>query len=721
MRMKMSLKNKIISLTLLAAILPALTIAIVVMVQKNQIATVAAVELDKQWRNTIDEITGHSARGVYNTCNMAHEIVQGQVNQGLSTAHDMLKEMGNPNLSSSDVAWSAVNQFTKETKTVSLPKMNVGNTWLKQNKSLSEATPLVDKVADVLGGTCTIFQRMNDSGDMLRVATNVETTDNTRSIGTYVPARNPDGTPNEVVQSVLSGKTYRGRAYVVDAWYLTAYEPMYDSHNKIIGALYYGVKQSTMDEINEYIKGITVGKTGYVYVIGSKGSQKGDYIISYQGKRDGENIWEAKDANGNYMIQNIVNHSVEAGDGKVIMERYPWKNKDDTVARWKTAACVYFEPWGWVIGSSMYDDDIVKASEVTNVALADILRAVIIVSPILVLLIGSFALFVGTRMGKKLQNLAGVLAEGSHQVTAAAQQVSSAGQSLADGASRQAALIEEASSSLEEMAAMIKQNASSSSTAANLMSESTRHVDKAGSSAGNMIEAMGQIKEATDQTSKIIKTIDEIAFQTNLLALNAAVEAARAGEAGKGFAVVAEEVRNLAMRSADAAKNTSSLIQSTVDRVKSGVDVVTGLKAALTEVTDSSQQVSRLVDEISAASSEQATGIDQLNDSVSGVDQLTQQTAAGAEEGASAAEELSGQAESMMASVLDLLEIVKGNKEDAGTHSAHGAHYDRPISSVSAHKTNKFWKKDTPSKSVKPNNQMEDEFPLDDDDGAAGF
>ncbi len=549
--MEMSLKNKIIGLTLLAAILPAATTAIVVMVKKNQIATVASVELDKQWENTINEITGHSAQGVYNMCKMA------------------------------------------------------------------------------------------------------------------------DAATNN------------------------------------------NVDPETMNAIRARIMDIELGKSGYVYVIGSEGAEKGCYLVSHKGTRDGDNIWGAKDADGNMVIQNIVNHSVEAGDGKLVIERYPWQNKGEAEPRWKTAACMYYEPWGWVIGSSMYEDDVVKASEVTNTALAQILMSVLIASPILVLLIGAFSLFVGTRLGKKLQLLAGVLSDGSGQVTSAAQQVSSSGQSLADGASRQAALIEESSASLEEMSAMIKQNADSSSTASKLMTESNKHVDRAGTSAGNMIDAMDQIKTATDQTSKIIRTIDEIAFQTNLLALNAAVEAARAGEAGKGFAVVAEEVRNLAMRSAEAAKNTSSLIQGTVDRVKSGADVVSGLKEALTEVTDSSQQVSRLVEEISAASTEQAQGIDQLNDSVSGVDQLIQQTAAGAEEGASAAEELSGQAESMMGSVVELTSIVQGGKIVNTDHRSHPSMvYKREEPRRST---------ETPKPEYKSSSEPEDSFPLDDDEGAAGF
>ena len=250
---------------------------------------------------------------------------------------------------------------------------------------------------------------------------------------------------------------------------------------------------------------------------------------------------------------------------------------------------------------------------------------------------------------------------GTDEVTSASGQISSGAQSLAEAASEQAASVEETSATLEEMASLTKQNADNSRTAAGLMTETKALVEKAGSSTTNMDKAMQDIKSATDETSKIIKTIDEIAFQTNLLALNAAVEAARAGEAGKGFAVVAEEVRNLAMRSAEAAKNTSSLIEDTVTRVSSGVQVVEDLKTALGEVTTSTDKVGNLVSEISAASSEQAQGIDQVNIAVTQVDKVTQQNAASAEESASAAEELSGQSETMRGSVIELVELVNGS------------------------------------------------------------
>ena len=183
---------------------------------------------------------------------------------------------------------------------------------------------------------------------------------------------------------------------------------------------------------------------------------------------------------------------------------------------------------------------------------------------------------------------------------------------------------------------------------------------------GRLTESMGEITRASEETSKIIKTIDEIAFQTNLLALNAAVEAARAGEAGAGFAVVADEVRNLAMRAADAAKNTANLIEGTVKKVKDGSDLVSRTNEAFQQVAGSSAKAADLVAEIAAASNEQAQGINQINTAVTELDKVTQQNAANAEESASAAEEMSAQAETMLGMVGELVAMVGG----AGTDDA---------------------------------------------------
>ena len=259
------------------------------------------------------------------------------------------------------------------------------------------------------------------------------------------------------------------------------------------------------------------------------------------------------------------------------------------------------------------------------------------------------------RISEKMNNSA-------QEVASAAGQVSSAGQLLAQGASEQAAAIEETSASLEEMSSMIKQNADHAGQADKLMHETKQVMGQANGSMGQLSTSMEEISKASEETSKIIKTIDEIAFQTNLLALNAAVEAARAGEAGAGFAVVADEVRNLAMRAAEAAKNTAGMIEQTVKKVKEGADLTTKTAQDFVHVVKRAEKVAELVGEISAASNEQAHGIDQTNESVAEMDKVVQQNAASAEESASAGEQLNAQAEEMKFMVEELAAIVGGSK-----------------------------------------------------------
>ncbi len=268
------------------------------------------------------------------------------------------------------------------------------------------------------------------------------------------------------------------------------------------------------------------------------------------------------------------------------------------------------------------------------------------------------AFFIIRSITHTLRRISTHMADGADQVAAASSQVSSSSQSLAEGAAQQAASLEETAASLEEMASMTKANAENADQANHLMEDAKRIVGEANDSMKELKEAMDKINAASDETAKIIKTIDEIAFQTNLLALNAAVEAARAGEAGAGFAVVADEVRSLAMRAAEAAKSTSVLIEDNLLNIKQGTDLVTSTDEAFERVATSSAKVAELIGEIASASSEQASGIDQVNRATSEMDKTTQQVAANAEETAAASEELSAQAATLNGMVEELRRMV---------------------------------------------------------------
>ena len=308
--------------------------------------------------------------------------------------------------------------------------------------------------------------------------------------------------------------------------------------------------------------------------------------------------------------------------------------------------------------------DEVKAGVMTDEAMLtaaqDTKRNVTVVG-IAAIIIGTLlAYFISRGIVKTLTRIISGLNEGADQVNDASAQVSMASQQLAEGAGEQASSLEETSSALEEMAAMTRTNADNAKQANELAGAAQNNAAQGDQTMQQLNDAMTAINDSSGQISKIIKVIEEIAFQTNLLALNAAVEAARAGEHGKGFAVVAEEVRNLAQRSAQAARDTTNLIEGSVTRAKEGTTVADSAGQALQAIVGDVTKVAELLNGITQASQEQAQGVEQVNTAVSEMDKVTQQNAAGAEESASAAEQLSAQAQTVKGMVDELSAMVGG-------------------------------------------------------------
>jgi methyl-accepting chemotaxis protein len=295
----------------------------------------------------------------------------------------------------------------------------------------------------------------------------------------------------------------------------------------------------------------------------------------------------------------------------------------------------------------------------------NLLYSTITIGVISVLLLLGVVFLIAQGITLPLNRISSDLGEGADQVASASDQVSSSSQSLAEGASQQASSLEETSSSLEEIASQTRQNADNAVEAQSQMGKAREIVANATGNMQELVKSIEAITERSKETGKIIKTIDDIAFQTNLLALNAAVEAARAGEAGKGFAVVAEEVRGLAQRSADAARNTSELIEGTISAVETGNELGQKTQEAFQANIEIAQKIGTLIDEIAAASKEQTQGIEQVNTAVSEMDKVVQQNAADSEESASASEELSAQAQEMKRMVLELTALVGGKKLQA--------------------------------------------------------
>ncbi len=352
------------------------------------------------------------------------------------------------------------------------------------------------------------------------------------------------------------------------------------------------------------------------------------------------------------------------------------------------------------------EQEAATASEQYNAQQASTRRTVLIVSVAGVLVAVGLGFLVVTSVSRRLEEAVLSLNEGAQQVVSTSEQVAGSAHSLSQGASEQAASLEETSASMEEMASMTRRNAENTRQAVTLVTDVHARVNESQAALTDMVQSMTAIKESSQKVSKIIKTIDEIAFQTNILALNAAVEAARAGEAGMGFAVVADEVRSLAQRSAQAAKDTAGLIEESIIKSQTGSVKVEQVAAAIGGITDSVNRVKGLVDEVSEASHQQTQGLDQVATALSQMEKVTQGTAATAEESAAASQELSAQANTTMEVVHQLRALV-GAKDEPIQRSARkaGSRKSKRIAHVLP-MTRK------PAKAVMPTQTSEELFPL---------
>ncbi len=710
-----SLRRKLLIAGVVLSVLPLAVLGGLVFRQNEKMRQIAIEESQDLSTSDLD----HTVKALYSMCVSQDEVLQKMVDNGLKVAHETLGGMGALQVRAADeISWNAVNQLTKSVTTVSLPKLVVGEEWLGQNLDPQTASLVVDKVKELLGAECTLFQRMNQDGDMLRVATSVIGADGKRAIGTYIPHAGAEGAADPVVASLLQEKIYRGRAYVVDKWYITAYEPIVDDGRQVIGALFVGVPQESATALRKAIMEVKIGDTGYAYVLNAKGKTQGQYVISKDGKRDGENVWETKDASGNYVIQDICKKAVELKSDQIAEHRYEWKNEGENVARPKIARIMYYQPWDWVIGVGSYTEEFNKSAiRIETVAKTGmvwfcVVTGITFLATVSIWLVMSMG--ISSSLGTVVLQLSGI----SKQVFSASRQISDSGQSIAQGAASQAASLEESSASLEEMAAMTRQSADGAQQA-NAVAQATLDAAQRGQqSMVRMSEGIEAIKSSSDDTVKIIKTIDEIAFQTNLLALNAAVEAARAGEAGKGFAVVAEEVRNLAQRSAAAAKDTSALIEGAQRNADNGVKVSHEVSQIFQEITDAITKVSGLVRELTAATTEQSQGIDQVTKAVTQMDTIAQSNAASSEQSAAASKQLSVQAEELSDMVKALTRIVQG----AGDLAEHRedkvaiAHVSRPASLGQRHAFPVPLKKAVLARHERKIIRSDEVIPLDSDD-----
>jgi PAS domain-containing protein len=361
----LDLRRKILVVAVVPTALLVAAFLVVFAVERNQIAG----KVETAMGRLTEESLSRAARDLRTLCAATHQELWLQVPRSLRVARNELDRLGEVSFSRGEkVAWRAVNQLDRSTADVALPKLLLGGRWIGQNGDPTRPTLLVDRVRELVGAEATVFQRMNDRGDMIRVATTVPNGSGGRAIGTYIPAVDPDGRPNPVVSTVMRGETYRGRARVLDAWYLSGYEPIRDATGRIEGMLFIGLRQDSLEGIRTGVAASRIGETGSIYVLGGSGNQRGRYLIPPAGHGDGEDAWSAKDARGEEHIQRIVRAAVEANDGVTVRVAYSRAGPDGP--RERLAAVSYFKPWDWVIVAEIDGDEAVADLRAVQSSLA---------------------------------------------------------------------------------------------------------------------------------------------------------------------------------------------------------------------------------------------------------------------------------------------------------------------------------------------------------------
>lgn len=678
-----TLARKLVVLGLAGSLIPLILFGAIAVWQGNKNETLAFRESARLASEDLE----HVVKGVQAMLTSQQEVLQKKVEDDLRVAASELAAAGGISVGQAKTSWPARNQYTLEEQSVDLPQLFIGGGAVVANPDLKTPSPVVDKLKTLVGSAGTIFQRMNEAGDMLRVVTNVESKEGQRAINTFIPALNPDRKPNPVVQAVLRGERFIGRAFVVNAWYIAAYEPIAGKDGAIVGMLFVGVPENSARSLREGILKTKVGQTGYVSVLDSKGT----YVLSPGGRRDGEVRWDSKDSEGRPYIQSLIRKALALPAGDVAEERYRLPDSAGGAPRTKIAKVMYFAPWDWVICAEVNADEVDASARAIRAAnrqgnwlLAGMFSLCLVGSIVLWSVvsqgiarpvrraadmlkdisegegdltkrlavdsrdeIGEMATYFN-QFVQKIQGIVERLAANAKTVASSSTELASvssdtarAVETMSEKTSTVAAAAEEASANTTSVATSMEQTATNLASVASATeemsatvgeiaasSEKARSISSRATEEAQSVSAlMQQLGRAAQEIGKVTETITDISSQTNLLALNATIEAARAGAAGKGFAVVANEIKELARQTSTATEDIKSKILGMQSSAGSAIANIEKITAVIEEVGAVVSSIAVSIEEQAAVTKDVAANIAQASTGVRDANERIAQTA----------------------------------------------------------------------------------------------
>ncbi|WNM26822.1 methyl-accepting chemotaxis protein [Demequina capsici] len=681
--LRTSLRLQLVAFGALAVLAASVALTVVGAAQAHQLADTATADVQQLNSESLAQ-TARSARDLVST---QVDTVTTRMESELNVASAVLTSSGAITFGDPR-SWEAKNQATGDVSTVSLARLLVGGQDLGQVSDMTASVPIVDTVTGLLGSATTVFQRINDQGDMLRVATSVPGADGTRAIGTYIGATNADGTPNAVVAALLSGQPYYGTASVVGVPYVTAYGPLM-SDGQVVGAIFVGLPQSEVDApLLAALAGVAVGHSGFVTVMTDDGS----WVVPPPGADAGA----AADAAYSQAL-------IDAG--AALPDATSTTNVRVDALSGSDGASVEvsrYAPWGWTIAAWGMDSDLQVVPTHLDQGITSLTWTLMGVGLLVAIIAVAFIVIASGRIVGRVSRLTAALgrvAEHDLSVEVAGEgrdEIGRMGDALgrtiiamrsavgsirtgAEAVNATAERLSGSSASLQGVAAQTTAHATSTAGTATTMSTEVQSVTAAMTEMRSTIEsvardvqaATGETRTAVDTTSaaadisqrlgdsssriaEVLKAITAIAAQTNLLALNATIEAARAGEAGKGFAVVASEVKDLAQQTASAIETIRPVLEEVAADSTEVQEAVERVAASIARVDEHQSSISAAIEQQSVTTSEIERNLVVAADGASEISTAAHQLSDSAQDAQRSAGEVGGAVDGLTSIATDL-------------------------------------------------------------------